>query len=93
MSTYRYKSDAICREIVIKSAGIAILAGLAVNLPIAVSLIGVSTIAGCYERSDYIQSLAILPAIHLLIFIIVFALMCAMYVWIVTGTEEIHEKK
>lgn len=94
MSTARYKSDATSREVVLRSAGVAFLAGLGVNLPISVSIIGVSMIAGCYDRSDYVQSLAILPAIHLLVFCFVFILMCSMYILVVERTNgDSHPKQ
>lgn len=93
MSTYKYKSDAVSREFVLRSAGVALVSGLLVNLPVAASLIGTSMVAGCYERSDYIQALVTLPVVHLLVSGLVFILMCSMYVLVVERTNGDHPKE
>lgn len=93
MSTYKYKSEAVTRDIVQKSAAFGMFAGLLVNLPLAVQMIGVSVIAGCYERSDYLEAFVFLPATHILVFLLTFIIMCSMYIVIESYKGDVEPKK
>lgn len=93
MSTYKYKSETVTRDIVQRSAAFSMLAGLLVNLPLAVQMIGVSMLAGCYERSDYLEAFVFLPATHILVFLLTFIIMCSMYILIESYKAEYEQKK
>jgi len=80
MTTHRYKSDLVLRDIVLKSAMFAFVAGLAVNLPIAIVIIATSATSDALTREDYRQAILLLPIIHMMVFTLVFILMCSMFI-------------
>jgi chromate transport protein ChrA len=93
MTTHRYKSDAVIRDIIVKSAVIAFVAGLAVNIPVAIVMVATSAISGCYDREQYVRALALLPVIHLMVFILVFVLMVSMFILAQERTNGIDAGK
>jgi len=93
MTTHRYKSDAVVRDIITRSAVIAFVAGLAVNIPVAITMVATSAISGCYEREQYVRALAILPVIHIMVFVLTFALMVSMYILAVERTNGVESGK
>lgn len=76
MSTYKYKSDSIYRDVVMKSYVIGWFGALGVVVVTAVTLIFLYS-GSCWQ--EYRLALVLLPAVHTVAWLIIANLMCATF--------------
>lgn len=76
MTTYKYKSDTIYRDVVMKSYVIAWFGALGVVVVTAIALIFLYS-GSCW--SEYRLAVVLLPAVHVVAWLIIANLMCATF--------------